>query len=183
MLTSKQTAFVDEYLQCWNAAAAARRAGYSTKSARSIGSENLTKPDIRAEIEGKLAACGMTAEEALARLSEIARGTLDYFLRIDDSGVPEFDLSTREALDHLYLIKKARTKRRRRLARRGKEAEKWEFESIEIELYDAQAALFQLGKYHKLFTDRLTGRPQRNVEGLDELLTKVYGGAKKKSKK
>jgi len=45
-LTEKQLRWVDEYLLDSNAAAAARRCGYSAKCARSIGHENLTKPDV-----------------------------------------------------------------------------------------------------------------------------------------
>ena len=49
-LTDKQAAFVDEYLVDLNAAAAAKRAGYSEKTARHIGHENLTKPNVKAAI-------------------------------------------------------------------------------------------------------------------------------------
>lgn len=45
-MTPKQQAFVLEYLKDLNATQAAIRAGYSEDTARSIGSENLTKPDI-----------------------------------------------------------------------------------------------------------------------------------------
>lgn len=45
-LTPKQKAFADEYLKCGNATEAARRAGYSVKTARYIASENLAKPVI-----------------------------------------------------------------------------------------------------------------------------------------
>lgn len=45
-LTPKQKAFADEYLKCGNATEAARRAGYNSKSARQIGTENLSKPSI-----------------------------------------------------------------------------------------------------------------------------------------
>lgn len=45
-LTPKQKAFADEYLICGNAAEAARKAGYSSKTATVIGSENLSKPNI-----------------------------------------------------------------------------------------------------------------------------------------
>jgi phage terminase small subunit len=45
-LTEKQRCFVDEYLVDLNATQAAIRAGYSEDSARSIGSENLQKPDV-----------------------------------------------------------------------------------------------------------------------------------------
>lgn len=50
-LTPKQQAFVNEYLVDLNATQAAIRAGYSQKTARKIGQENLTKPDIQKEIQ------------------------------------------------------------------------------------------------------------------------------------
>lgn len=46
-LTDKQARFVEEYLLDLNATQAAIRAGYSADTARSIGSENLTKPDVQ----------------------------------------------------------------------------------------------------------------------------------------
>lgn len=49
-LTPKQKAFADEYLKCGNATEAAKRSGYNEKSARYIGCENLTKPNISAYI-------------------------------------------------------------------------------------------------------------------------------------
>jgi len=49
-LTDKQRAFVSEYLIDLNAAQAAIRAGYSKKTARQIGSENLSKPVIQSAI-------------------------------------------------------------------------------------------------------------------------------------
>lgn len=54
-LTPKQRLFALEYLVDLNATQAAIRAGYSEESARAIGSENLTKPDIRAFIDAALA--------------------------------------------------------------------------------------------------------------------------------
>jgi len=49
-LNEKQRLFVIEYLKDFNATQAAINAGYSKKTARSIGQENLTKPAIQAEI-------------------------------------------------------------------------------------------------------------------------------------
>ena len=49
-LTEKQKRFVEEYLVDLNATQAAIRAGYKEKTARSIGAENLTKPDIQKAI-------------------------------------------------------------------------------------------------------------------------------------
>jgi phage terminase small subunit len=45
-LTSRQQAFCEEYLIDLNALQAAIRAGYSEKTAKQIGSENLSKPDV-----------------------------------------------------------------------------------------------------------------------------------------
>lgn len=50
-LTPKQQRFVEEYLIDLNATQAAIRAGYSEKTAKEIGSENLTKPNIAKAIQ------------------------------------------------------------------------------------------------------------------------------------
>lgn len=50
MLTPKQKAFADYYIECGNATEAAKRAGYKDSSARQIGAENLSKPSISAYI-------------------------------------------------------------------------------------------------------------------------------------
>lgn len=50
-LTPKQQRFVSEYLQTGNATEAAKRAGYSEKTAFRIGAENLKKPAISRAIE------------------------------------------------------------------------------------------------------------------------------------
>ena len=50
-LTDKQKLFVERYVIHLNATRAAKEAGYSSRTARSVGSENLTKPDILKEIE------------------------------------------------------------------------------------------------------------------------------------
>lgn len=53
-LTDKQQRFVDEYLVDFNATQAAIRSGYSEKTARAIGAENLTKPDIAKAIQSAM---------------------------------------------------------------------------------------------------------------------------------
>lgn len=53
-LTPKQRAFADFYIECGNATEAAKRAGYSAKTAQQIGSENLSKPLISAYIAERM---------------------------------------------------------------------------------------------------------------------------------
>jgi phage terminase small subunit len=70
-MTAKQSAFVGEYLVDLNASQAAIRAGYSPKTAYSIGQENLKKPEISAAIEG-----------AILERSERTQITQDYVLEV-----------------------------------------------------------------------------------------------------
>ena len=50
-LTAKQEIFCREYIIDLNATQAAIRAGYSSKTANRIASENLSKPDIQRKIQ------------------------------------------------------------------------------------------------------------------------------------
>jgi phage terminase small subunit len=73
LLTAKQRLFVREYLVDLNATQAAIRAGYSAHTARQIGSENLLKPYIAAEIERALAERGgITRTRLVEELAKIA---------------------------------------------------------------------------------------------------------------
>lgn len=74
-LTPKQAAFVREYLVDLNATQAAIRAGYSAKTAASIGEENLRKPEIKAAIEAAMAERAkrteVTADRVVQELAKI----------------------------------------------------------------------------------------------------------------
>ena len=74
-LTPKQQRFVDEYLIDLNATQAAIRAGYSEKTARSIGQRLLTNVDIQKAIEDaqskRAEQTQIDAEYVLRRLVEI----------------------------------------------------------------------------------------------------------------
>lgn len=77
-LTEKQQRFVDYYIQTGNAAEAARKAGYSEKTAPWMGQENLQKPTIKAAIEKRLAELKSErtadATEVLEYMTSVLRG-------------------------------------------------------------------------------------------------------------
>ena len=77
-MTAKQRLFCDEYLIDLNATQAAIRAGYSEKTARAMGAENLTKPYIKAYIDGRRAekesALIANQDEVLKYLTAVMRG-------------------------------------------------------------------------------------------------------------
>lgn len=77
-LTPKQQAFADFYIECGNASEAARKAGYSAKTAKVVGNENLTKPYMRQYIDAHLQNASVeriaTADEVLEYLTRVMRG-------------------------------------------------------------------------------------------------------------
>lgn len=80
-MTDKQRRFAEEYLVDLNATQAAIRAGYSGRTARSIGRENLTKPDIQQYISARQAEARarveVTQEEILLQLKKIGLSDVD----------------------------------------------------------------------------------------------------------
>ena len=75
-ITRKNQKFIDEYFVDLNASQAAIRAGYSEASARSIATELLAKPDIKAEVDKRMKASRMTADEVVNRLVLMSEGKI-----------------------------------------------------------------------------------------------------------
>lgn len=77
-MTAKQRRFCDEYLIDLNATQAAIRAGYSKKTACSIGNENLMKPEIKRYIDERMAEKDKELiadqDEVLKYLTSVLRG-------------------------------------------------------------------------------------------------------------
>ena len=96
-MTPKQAQFVEEYLVDLNATQAAIRAGYSEDTARKIGSENLSKPDIATAIQEALdaraARTRITADRVLQEYARIGFASVSDFTRITEDGDPAIDLS------------------------------------------------------------------------------------------
>lgn len=74
-LTPKQARFVEEYLLDLNAAAAARRAGYSEKNSDSIAAQLLSKTKVFEAVQSAIAArsakAEITAEYVLENLKRL----------------------------------------------------------------------------------------------------------------
>ncbi len=75
-LTEKQKRFIDYYVETANATESAKRAGYSSKTAKNIGAENLTKlnyfiQERLQQLEDNRIA---SQEEVLQYLTKVMRG-------------------------------------------------------------------------------------------------------------
>ena len=156
-LTAKQARFVDEYLVDLNATQAAIRAGYSKKTARAIGHENLTKLDIAKAIQEKVGKLSiktqMTAEMVIEELRKL--GFVDVKKLYDENGdlLPIHELPDEIAacVSSVEVVK--------RQARGG------EVEYVhKVRLWDKKGALELLGKHFAQFTDRVqhTGQIEFN---------------------
>ena len=88
VLTNKQSLFCQEFIMDFNGLQAAIRAGYSKKTAGSIASENLKKPEIIKEIQRAIdkrsKALKIDSEYVLKRLVEIDQ--LDVIDILNDEG-------------------------------------------------------------------------------------------------
>lgn len=168
-LTPKQKAFADEYIKNGgNATQASIKAGYSKRSARVIGKENLTKPNIIQYINERLNPIEkkrkLSAEDALNELIDIWQGEVQISVskqidRLDKNKVIKHmqyeytpDLESKlKALD-LYLKYKSLLSQT-------------QLEKAQTEIKLMQAKLEQL----QINSERST------EEKLDELLEKISG--------
>lgn len=147
-LNDRQRAFVEFYLISWNAADAARKAGYSDKAARQHASYLLSNHYIQDAITLRVKELGATADEVIVRLTDHARGSVEYFLDEND----DLDLAGARKKGKLSLIKKLKRTRR---TEHPKDGEPVTVTTLELELYDAQNAIVQLGRILGLFVDKV----------------------------
>jgi len=67
-MTAKQERFVKAYLKCLNATEAAKKSGYSERSAKTLGARLLANPDVKREIA--------TRQAAIAKHADIEKASL-----------------------------------------------------------------------------------------------------------
>jgi phage terminase small subunit len=146
-MRDKQRVFVEEYFKDWNATQAALRAGYAHPNKQ--GPRLLVNVGIAEAIKQRISEKAMSADEVLTRLAEHARGDMGDFLDISSVAF-QVDLDRAKDLGITHLIKKVKMRTTTTLSKEGVETETHD---IEIELYDAHAALVDIGRYHALFTD------------------------------
>ena len=101
-LSRRQEAFCAAYLgpARFNATEAAIVAGYSRRSAASIGSENLRKPEIDARVREELATRAAPADGVLAEIAEVALAPWRDFVMIQRHPRTDEVLEVRLDLTH-----------------------------------------------------------------------------------
>lgn len=177
-LTPKQKKFSDEYLIDLNATQAAIRAGYSEKTAYSIGIENLRKPEIKKYIEKRQKELSrsteITQERVIKELALIAfSNTADYAHVVEKKMQIEVKGRIVDALDEdgnpiMYrtiepvLTEELNEEQKRALAviKKGRDG-------LEVKPCDKVRALELLGKHLGIFTEKIDANI--NSKAKDEL--------------
>ena len=164
-MTKKQKRFAEEYLIDLNATQAAIRAGYSPDTAKEIGCENLTKPNIRACIDREMAErskrTGVNADRVVMELAKVA------FVNAVDVIDPKTATVKEDALsEDTAAIQSVKVKT---FGDDGLERE--------IKMADKLKALELLGKHMGMFKDKveLSGVLDSEKTKLDDLLQQMRG--------
>lgn len=104
MLNRRQILFALEYLTDLNATQAAIRAGYSEKTARQMGAENLSKPDIQEAIQNAMRERSrrteVTGDNVIKELAAVAFARVDDFITWGPGGL---ELKASGSLTHKQL--------------------------------------------------------------------------------
>ena len=161
-LTPKQRRFVAEYLVDLNATEAAKRCGYSEKTARSQGSDLLTVPDIAKAVaaaqERQLNSIELTAARVLEELRRLAFSDTRAFFDEHGNLRPIHELTAEQGsqLAGIEVIKK------------NAEAGDGHIDTVhKIKLWDKTRSLEMLCKRFGLLTDRI------EVTGAMDLVTRI----------
>lgn len=176
-LTEKQARFVAEYLVDLNATEAAKRAGYSEKTAYSIGFENLKKPEIQEAIQQaknvRAERTGITQDRVLQELARVAFANGTDFARIVSTEVPttvvDEDGNLEQVMRRVQRVEMVDTDRvdsEKRAAIAGIKEGK---HGIEVSSYDKVRALELLGKHLGLFD----GKGSQKNTGENNLLQAI----------
>ncbi len=153
-LSNKRRVFVEEYLKCWNATEAARRANYRHPSVK--GCQLRKVKEIDDEIQHRLKEKQLSADEVMTRLGEIARAEYSAYITLQGA----VNLPALIDAGKAHLIK-------------GIKETKW---GTEIIFYDGQKALTDIGRYHGLFKDRTENININLTDLTDAQLNRVING-------
>lgn len=164
-LNERQRRFVDEYLIDLNATKAAIRAGYSAKTARQIGQQNLSKLDIQEAIAEAMKSrekrTEVSQDKVLRELAKIGFANMADYMKAGADGDPYLDFSklTQDQAAALVEVTVEDFK-----DGRGEDAR--DVRRVKFKLADKRAALVDIGKHLGMFKDRVefTGKGGGPVE-------------------
>lgn len=166
-LTDLQKKFIKEYLIDLNITAAALRAGYSEKTAYSIGQETFNKPHIQAAIQKEMnkraRRTEITADKVLEEYAKLGFSDVtDYLQVVTERILVGHDKETGEPISDIsqfVLMKDTKDIPPEKLAAIS-EVKQHKDGSISFKLHDKKGALDSIARHLGMFAERveLTGK-------------------------
>lgn len=154
-LTAKQIRFVDEYLVDLNATQAAIRAGYSEKTANTIGAQNLAKLSIQAEIlrrqKDLQRRTAISQDRVIKELARVAFADVADYVQVETRIINRGDIEV-----PLELAVHKETAELSADQRAAIASIKQGANGVEIKLHDKIKALELLGRHIGMFNDKLS---------------------------
>lgn len=149
-LNKKQKLFGDEYLIDLNGTQAAIRAGYSARTASSIATDLLKRPELQAYIQLRMSQreyrTEITQDRVLQELARIGFSDLSHYLRVTTKQVQDFTVQEVEifntddiAPDDMKAVAEIKQTK----------------EGIALKLHDKVAALEKIGRHLGMFKDKI----------------------------
>lgn len=167
-LNARQKRFVDEYMIDLNATQAAIRAGYSAKTATTIGPRLLGNVGVRAEIESRRKALearsGVTQQRVLQELAAIAFSDAGDFAQVTRVKLPGTNITAKGV--SVVETRKLSAAQRAAIAwiRQGRNG-------IEVKLLDKLRALELIGRHLGMF--EVEQEPKKDTSLMEALLKAV----------
>jgi phage terminase small subunit len=150
-VNARQRRFVEEYLIDLNATDAAKRAGYSAKTAYSIGQRLLKDVEISEAVadaeKARAERVQITADEILSELAILCRSDVRHF-SVDDRGTLEL---TEGAPNHAW---RAVASVKHKVTSHGEGEDAYTTREIEYRLWDKNTALRNAGQHLGMFVER-----------------------------
>ena len=166
-LTDLQKKFIKEYLIDLNITAAALRAGYSEKTAYSIGQETFNKPHIQAAIQNEMnkraRRTERTADKVLEEYAKLGFSDVtDYLQAVTERILVGHDKETGEPISDIsqfVLMKDTKDIPPEKLAAIS-EVKQHKDGSISFKLHDKRGALDSIAKHLGMFVEKkeITGK-------------------------
>lgn len=159
-LSVREQAFVKEYIICLSATEAARRAGYSKKSATTLGPRVFRRPRVQEAIkkamEERSERCDVDADMVVQQLARIAFADMKDFVAYGPSGVT---LKDNVKVDGTVVGSVSETK-----------------EGIRFTLAPKITALELLGRHLGMWNDKM----EVSVLTFEQQLRRLVGGSRRK---
>jgi phage terminase small subunit len=179
-LTDKQKRFCEEYVVDLNGAAAARRAGYSEKTAQEQSAQLLSKLIVQEYVRSlqseRSKRTQITADEVLREYRKLAFSSLGDFMRVQSDGSAYFDLRgmtpEQAAAIQEYSVDEF-TEGKAGAKGNGKGEKGRAVKRMRIKLADKKGALDSVARHLGMFEDKLS------ISGVVDLADRLVAGRRR----